>query len=157
MSVISCSQGWDPVGGLSGFFRNRFPQDFYCTRGWTSVARPCHLPASQPQGVASPDQPTGEVHDKCREAGDLWGSEHSLHIHRRSLEATRAWSLRPERLPASSPGAQLAEGEHLGVSTAPLPSPSMKTLKKQQLEVLSIYKYVFCFLFMGEGNQAGVH
>ncbi|XP_055417859.1 2-acylglycerol O-acyltransferase 3-like [Bubalus kerabau] len=25
----------------------------------------------------------------------------------------------------------------------------MKTLKKQQLEVLSIYKYVFCFLFMG--------
>ena len=24
-------------------------------------------------------------------------------------------------------------------------------------KVLSIYKYVFCFLFMGEGNRAGVH
>ncbi|KAB0352023.1 hypothetical protein FD754_016880 [Muntiacus muntjak] len=106
-------------------------------------------PASQPQAVSSPDQPTGEVHGKCGEPGDGWGSEHGLHIHRRSLEAARAWSLRPEGLPASSLGALLAEGEHLGVSTALLPSPTMETLQKQQLEVLSTYKYMFCFLFMG--------
>ena len=56
-----------------------------------------------------------------------------------------------------SSGALLAEGEHLEVSPALLPSPTVKTLHKQQLEVLSTYKYVFCFLFMGEGNQAGVH
>ncbi|KAF4015869.1 hypothetical protein G4228_006924 [Cervus hanglu yarkandensis] len=43
----------------------------------------------------------------------------------------------------------MAEGEHLGVSTALLPSPTMKILQKQQLEVLSTYKYVSCFLFMG--------
>ena len=47
-------------------------------------------PTSQPQAVASPDQPTGEVHGKCGEPGDGWGSEHSLHIHRRSLEAAKA-------------------------------------------------------------------
>ncbi|XP_040117891.1 2-acylglycerol O-acyltransferase 3-like [Oryx dammah] len=46
-------------------------------------------------------------------------------------------------------GALLAEGEHLGVSTTPPPTPSMKTLKKQWLEVLSTYQYVLCFCFLG--------
>ena len=53
-------------------------------------------------------------------------------------------------------GALLAEGEHLGVSTTPPPTPSMKTLKKQWLEILSIYQYVLCFVFLGKGSWAGV-
>ena len=48
------------------------------------------------------------------------------------------------------PGALLAEGERVGVSTAPPPSRSMKTLKKQRLEVLSAYCYLLTFLFTGE-------
>uniref|UniRef100_A0A8C6DG98 Acyltransferase n=1 Tax=Moschus moschiferus TaxID=68415 RepID=A0A8C6DG98_MOSMO len=36
----------------------------------------------------------------------------------------------------------------MGVSTTPPPTPSMKTLKKQWLEVLSIYQYVLCFCFL---------
>ncbi|KAJ8798798.1 hypothetical protein J1605_016601 [Eschrichtius robustus] len=48
-----------------------------------------------------------------------------------------------------SPGALLAEGERVGVSTAPPPSRSMKTLKKQRLEVLSAYCYLLTFLFTG--------
>ncbi|XDB64582.1 hypothetical protein AB1E18_017891 [Capra hircus] len=43
----------------------------------------------------------------------------------------------------------MAEGEHLGVSTTPPPTPSEKTLKKQWLEVLSTYQYVLCFCFLG--------
>ena len=53
-------------------------------------------------------------------------------------------------------GALLAEGVHLGLSTAPLSTPSMKTLNKQWLEVLSIYQYVLCFVFLGKGSWAGV-
>ena len=53
-------------------------------------------------------------------------------------------------------GALMAEGEHLGVSTTPPPTPSEKTLKKQWLEVLSTYQYVLCFCFLGKGSQAGV-
>ncbi|KAB0385035.1 hypothetical protein FD755_006952 [Muntiacus reevesi] len=140
--------GLGPSGWAICLLLQPFPHKIFTAPG----RRPrWHIPypASQPQAVASPDQPIGEVHGKCGEPGDGWGSEHGLHIHRRSLEATRGSSLRPERLPASSLGALLAEGEHLGVSTALLPSPTMKTLQKQQLEVLSTYKYVFCFLFMG--------
>ena len=47
------------------------------------------------------------------------------------------------------PGALLAERERMGVSTAPPPSRSMKTLQTQRLEVLSVYQYVLTFLFMG--------
>ncbi|KAG5195358.1 hypothetical protein JEQ12_012647 [Ovis aries] len=43
----------------------------------------------------------------------------------------------------------MAEGEHLGVSSTLPPTPSMKTLKKQWLEVLSTYQYVLCFCFLG--------
>ena len=49
-------------------------------------------------------------------------------------------------------GALLAEGVHLGLSTAPLLTPSMKTLKKQWLEVLSISQYVLCFVFLAVLN-----
>ena len=50
-------------------------------------------------------------------------------------------------------GALLAEGVHLGLSTAPLPTPSMKTLNKQWLEVLSISQYVLCFVFLHKGSR----
>ncbi|XP_055264804.1 LOW QUALITY PROTEIN: 2-acylglycerol O-acyltransferase 3-like [Moschus berezovskii] len=71
--------------------------------------------------------------------------------YKRSWEAPSAWPLSPERLHPifCGSGALLAEGEHLGVSTALLPTPSMKRLKKQWLEVLSIYQYVLRFVFLG--------
>ena len=38
-------------------------------------------------------------------------------------------------------------------STTPPPTPGMKTLKKQWLEVLSTYQFVLCFLFLGKGSK----
>ena len=51
-------------------------------------------------------------------------------------------------------GALLAEGQHLKVPTALLPSRSQKTLQKQWLEVLRTCQYMLTFLFMGEQSSA---
>lgn len=52
------------------------------------------------------------------------------------------------------PGALLAEGQGLKVSTALLPSRSLRTLQKQWLEVLSTGQHILTFLFMGERSSA---
>ena len=104
----------------------------------------------------------------CEEAEDLWGSRSRVCLHtapsKPSQEAPglvhsdqkASWAPTVTSiLSPPSPGALLAEGEQWKVPTTPPPSHSMETLKKQQLEVLSISN-TCCFLFMGEGSWAGV-